>query len=205
MESNEEIIVIAYMSLFSAFILIGQMKPFETDRVLTNAYLVAGSLGVVFLLLVLSFDFYWTELTETSFDNLLRIPEFNVSALFTVVSAILVLVVLQQKPLQAVNVKSFAFIIFILLFIIGLNSAMLPQLLVNLLILVLAVYTIRDGAKRNHLGILNYGLLIIAALICCRFFDTDFSFVVRGLLFIGVGVGFFAANYFMIQKRKRQA
>jgi hypothetical protein len=48
-------------------------------------------------------------------------------------------------------------------------------------------------------------LLIITALIACRFFDTDFSFVVRGLVFIGVGVGFFATNYYMIKKRKKQA
>lgn len=82
---------------------------------------------------------------------------------------------------------------------------MVSQLLINLLILTLAVHTIRDGAQRNHLGILNYGLLIITALILCRFFDTDFSFVVRGLLFISVGVGFFATNYYMIQKRKKQA
>jgi hypothetical protein len=90
------------------------------------------------------------------------------------------------------------------LFIVGFNSPVMAQLLTNLLILVLAVYTIRDGAQRNHLGILNYGLLIITALICCRFFDTDFSFVVRGLLFIGVGVGFFVTNYYTIQKRKKQ-
>ena len=80
----------------------------------------------------------------------------------------------------------------------------LSQVLVNALILALAIYTIRDGALQNHLGILNYGLLIITALIGCRFFDTDFTFVVRGLLFIAVGIGFFAANYYMIQKRKKQ-
>ena len=88
--------------------------------------------------------------------------------------------------------------------LLGLSSPGVSQLLINVLILILAIHTIRDGAQRNHLGILNYGLLIITALITCRFFDTDFSFVVRGLLFIGIGIGFFAANYYMIQKRKKQ-
>ena len=99
--------------------------------------------------------------------------------------------------------KSFTFILFIILFFIGLNTPVLSQILINVVILLLAISTIRDGAQRNHLGILNYGLLIIAALIACRFFDADFSFVVRGLLFIAVGVGFFVANYYMIQKRKK--
>ncbi len=105
---------------------------------------------------------------------------------------------------MSINSKSYAFIVFIILFFIGLNSPGLSQILINLLILLVAVHTIRDGAQRNHLGILNYGLLIITALITCRFFDTDFSFVVRGLLFIIIGIGFFAANYYMIQKRKKR-
>jgi uncharacterized membrane protein len=203
-ESNEEIIMIAYMSLFSAFVMISQMKSFETNRVLTNAYLVIGSLGVITLLLMVSFDFYWTELHEESFQESFLSPEFNVSLFLTIVSGVLLFMLLRTNTWFSVNYKSFAFAIFFLLFIIGSNSPLMAQLLANLLILVLAIYTIRDGAQRNHLGILNYGLLIITALICCRFFDTDFSFVVRGLLFIGVGVGFFVTNYYTIQKRKKQ-
>jgi len=41
-------------------------------------------------------------------------------------------------------------------------------------------------------------------LIICRFFDTNLSFVLRGLLFVLVGLGFFAMNYWMIRKRKQQ-
>jgi hypothetical protein len=54
----------------------------------------------------------------------------------------------------------------------------------------------------NHLGILNYGLVIISILVACRFFDTDMSFVLRGLIFVSLGLGFFAVNYWMIKKRK---
>jgi hypothetical protein len=62
--------------------------------------------------------------------------------------------------------------------------------------------TIREGIRYDHLVILNYGLITVTALITCRFFDTDLNFVFRGLLFIFIGAGFFAANYFMLQKRK---
>ena len=58
-----------------------------------------------------------------------------------------------------------------------------------------------EGAKREHLGILNYGLLIIAALAACRFFDQDITFLGRGLIFLFVGFSFFAANYWIIRKR----
>ena len=62
--------------------------------------------------------------------------------------------------------------------------------------------TVRNSAKADHLGELNYGLMIIAALVICRFFDTDLSFVTRGVLFILVGAGFFFANYRMLKKRE---
>jgi hypothetical protein len=65
------------------------------------------------------------------------------------------------------------------------------------------VLTIWRGAKNDHLGILNYGLLTITALVVCRFFDSDMSFVLRGILFMLVGGGFFVANYAMLKRRKK--
>jgi hypothetical protein len=73
--------------------------------------------------------------------------------------------------------------------------------LINLMILGIGVNKIRNAAKNNSLGGLNYGLLIISILIICRFFDTDLSFIIRGTLFVLVGLGFFAANYWMIKNR----
>jgi len=203
-DNAEEMILIAYMSLFSAFVIISQMKVFETNRVLTNAYLVIGSLGVIILLLMLSFDWYWDELDQESGNNILVQSEFIASAVLSLGCIGLLFQLLKENNWRDINKKSYAFILLIILYLIGLTLPILSQILVNILTLALAITTIRDGAQRNHLGILNYGLMIIAALIGCRFFDTDFSFVVRGLLFIGVGIGFFAANYYMIQKRKKQ-
>jgi len=204
-DKGGELMMIAYMSLFSAFVIISEMKAFDTGRVISNAYLVIGSLGVIILLLTLSFDWYWNELTDTTLNAITTSIEFPVGIVITAAASVLLFLLLRTKSVQDVNSKCFAFILFIVLFFIGLNSPAISQLLINLLVLLFAVHTIRHGAQRSHLGVLNYGLLIITALILCRFFDTDFSFVVRGLLFIAVGVGFFAVNYYMIQKRKKQA
>lgn len=204
-DKNEEWILIAYMCMFSAFVIISEMPSFDTGRVISNAFLVVGSLGVVINLLILSFDFYWEELDDPSSMIFTQSTEFIVGIVTTLIAGGLLFILLRESSLHEINSKSFAFLVFILIFIVGLTSPTIAQLLINLLILLLAVHTIRNGAQRNHLGILNYGLLIITALILCRFFDTDFTFIVRGLLFISVGVGFFAANYYMIRKRKGQA
>ncbi|HEX6889847.1 MAG TPA: DUF2157 domain-containing protein [Chryseolinea sp.] len=203
-DKHGELIMIAYMCLFSAFVILSEMPAFDTGRVISNAFLVIGSLGVIISLLILSFDFYWDELDDSSTQHFTKGIEFVVSVVSTLIAGGLLVLGLRTKSVAEINSKSFAFVVFILLFFIGLSTPTTSQLLINVVILLFAVHTIRDGAKRNHLGILNYGLLIITALILCRFFDTDFSFVVRGLLFISVGAGFFAANYYMIKKRKRQ-
>jgi hypothetical protein len=203
-DNHGELILIAYMSLFSAYVILSEMPSFDTGRVISNAYLVIGSLGVVITLLILTFDFYWQELDDASSERLTQSGEFVTSTVTSLIAGALLVSVLRRKSVTEINSKSFAFIVFILLFAIGLGTPTISQVLTNVVVLVFAIHTIRRGAQRNHLGILNYGLLIITALILCRFFDTDFSFVVRGLLFISVGVGFFATNYYMIRKRKTQ-
>jgi hypothetical protein len=44
-------------------------------------------------------------------------------------------------------------------------------------------------------------MLMLAGLIVTRFFDSDLGFVVRGLAFIGVGIGFLATNVVLIRRK----
>ena len=67
---------------------------------------------------------------------------------------------------------------------------------------VLAIGTIVRGFRYNRLGTLNAGMVIAAALIVARFFDSGLSFVVRGVAFILIGTGFLAANWILLKKRK---
>ena len=196
----EELLMLAYLTLLSIFVLIGQLKPYQNIRLIANAFLVSGSLGIIWLLLFLSFDGFWEFTIERTSDWLMS-SEMIVSAVLFVIAVALVFRLKAHKKLSLINVKSFAFIVFIFLLLIGLKSPSLAQMLTNFVILAFGIFTIRDGAISQRLGILNYGLLIISALIICRFFDTDLSFVLRGLLFVAVGSGFFVANYWMSKKK----
>jgi hypothetical protein len=63
------------------------------------------------------------------------------------------------------------------------------------------VGTLWRGLRENRLGVVNAGMLMLSALIITRFFDSDLSFVVRGLAFIVVGIGFFATNTVLIRRK----
>jgi uncharacterized membrane protein len=198
----EEVMFIAYISLFGLLYLIGNTPKLREQKIRNNGYLALGSLGTVALLLGLSFDWFWSDLRGKDFstERWMSAPETIAAAILTLAAlALLIYQKKNQKPLEIKPVETI-FILFLVIFYIGLSSPIVT-VLINLMVLGISILTIREGARLNHFGILNYGLLIITALIMCRFFDTDLSFVLRGILFVAVGVGFFFANYWM-GKRK---
>jgi len=155
------------------------------------------------LRLTLSFDWFWEELRgeDFLFSEVITSPEFFASAIISLFAGGLLVLQLKNKSLNDIKPITPVFILFIITFIIGLSSP-LSVVLINILVFAIGILTISDGAKLDSLGVLNYGLLIITALVVCRFFDTDLSFVIRGGLFVSVGIGFFATNYWMLKKRK---
>lgn len=199
-----EIITIAYCSLFGIYILLGNTTFLKSQNPLRNGYNTIGSLGTIGLLLILSFDWFWKDLRKESYDisEILISPEFIISLILTIAAAVLLFSQLKKKSLRDINPLTIVFILFLGTFIIGLFSSV-SIVLINLIVLAIGILTIVSGAKQDHLGILNFGLLIITALVICRFFDTNLSFILRGVLFMIVGAGFFVANYWMLQKRKK--
>jgi len=196
-----ELMYIAYMSLFGVFYQSGQSSFFLSQKRRNNGYLILGSLGTVSLLVCLSFEWFWKKLPAKDFyfSSLFVSQEFLV-ALVLSCAAILLLYRSRRLHIQPIKPLDFVFLAFIVIFLIGMHS-MISMILINIIVLLIGTMTIREGVRSDHLGILNYGLLIITALTVCRFFDTDLSFVLRGILFIAVGVGIFILNTWMLKKR----
>lgn len=202
-DSFEDLMVVAYMSMFGLFYLVGHLDYFQNQKHRNNGYGILGSLGLMIMLLTFSFDWFWKDLMKTSFGfpDVFLSHEFLATTVFTVLACILLYRRIKAHTMQSVRPLMVVFLLFILVYLIGQVSTV-ATLFVNLIVFSLGILTIREGAKSSHLGILNYGLGIIATLIVCRFFDTNLSFVVRGILFLLVGTGFFVANYWMLKKRK---
>jgi hypothetical protein len=183
--------------------LIGSSKFFQRQKLRNNGYKILGSLGTIVLLLVLSFDGFWSGLRnkDFSFTELIISPEFFVSAVISLLGFGILYFQQKNKTSKEIEPIALVSILFIVTFIIGLVSPV-SVVIINLFVFTIGLLTIFDGAKKDHLGVLNYGLLIIMVLAICRFFDTDLSFIIRGFLFVSVGIGFFATNYWMLKKRK---
>jgi hypothetical protein len=72
----------------------------------------------------------------------------------------------------------------------------------NLWLFAAGALTLGEGVRRLELGAANRGLLMLAALVIVRFFDTDLSFLARGLAFVALGAGCFGLNVWLMRRAR---
>ncbi len=194
----------AYIFLFAVFYFIGEHPFFKSGPLHHNGYLVFGFAGTVISLLVMSFKSNWKGLTDPVYQlsNLIVTPEFIGCFVLFTLAALLLYQQNRGKKWGDWTMMDITFLLFLILFLPGFQAITPAVILINLMVLILGLILLRAGAKQTHLGVINLGMLIIALLAVCRSFDSDLTFVVKGILFVLVGIGFFAANWLMIKKRK---
>ncbi|MBT1687490.1 DUF2157 domain-containing protein [Dawidia soli] len=200
--ADEELTALLYINLMSLLVLVGHFEKLRQRRLIVNGFLVCGSLGTIGMLLFFTFEDFWESVSRLGMAETLDVrvaAPYWISLLLTL--ALLVYMLYRYRG-TAINAKVSAFAVVLALFLLGFTQPDVSRILANVAVFVFGVFTIRDGAQQNKLSILNYGLLIVALLIVCRFFDTDMSFIARGLLFIAVGVGFFVANLRVLRNRR---
>lgn len=198
---GDTLVLLAYIALFGLFYNIGQLPWFKEQKLRRNGYTIIGSLGTVFLLTILTFEWFWKDaFNESLHPRGLLITQFLFLSGITVIGYLYF-----KKQHKGFNLFQYAFLIIGLLYLTKDLGSIHAIVLTNILVAALGLFAIRIGINKNSYGILNYGLLIITALIVCRFFDTNLDFVFRGILFISVGAGFFFANYLLLKKQPKDA
>ena len=188
-----------YALLFGMFYNIGKIPPFNNQQLRRNGYLIIGSLGIVVVLLVLSFNLLWDEILRDV--KCINSQEGLISMVLFIAAFFLLLYSRKDKSNTKFNLFQYAFLLFAFVFVVGCLVSGLGAVFSNLLVLALGISAVKIGADTFRFSVLNYGLLIITAVIICRFFDTDMSFILRGILFVLVGLGFFLTNYVMLKKQ----
>lgn len=201
-KGNEELGFIMYMTLFGIFYNIGRLSIFKELRTLRNGHLIIGSLGTIVLLMIFTFRWPWEEIYDTT---MYVSQEFYTSLVLGTIAISILAYTVIKKGIRSINLFQISFLIFWGLFFLLSGMSTLPMILANILVFVLGIIAVKIGADKFNFGILNYGLLIVSILIICRFFDTDMSFVIRGLLFVIVGVGFFMTNYMMLKRQQKKS
>ncbi len=196
---------VGYLSLFSIFYGIGQSVYFAGSKNMANPFLLLGISGTMVILMIWSFG----EMAQQIIAD-----HANKAAFFTwlfsyiviallIVNCLQILVVQKRKVLINFSpVELSPFLLALSILLVG-HFPEVTGFIINGWILLIGLYYVRRGSRINHLGILNFGLLIILTLAILRFFDDSIPFVWRGLFFLVTGASFFIANYWMLRKRKQ--
>lgn len=194
------VLLFAFMALFTLFYHLGHLSWFEGIPSAANAYLQTGRMGMVIALFVVGFSGFWKEVQESWHNGeILSSPLFVVLIVLSIIAIGLYIWRKQWQWQHLIDLD----LILIPMFILLLTVHAYFFILANLLALAVGVMIMVRGIRGDSLLTINFGLFIIAMLILSRFFESDLSYLIRGLAFAIIGIAFFMTNYYLTKKSHR--
>ena len=168
-------------------------------RILHAAWLV-----LIVLATVLSFDDVWRSFVSVNLRNLHGLIVVALAVGCTGYASFVAVSLARTDAFAAVLGSGAAAL---MAACYGLAVAGLPDLgwvAFNAWLLAVGAVTLNDGFRRMELGTANRGLAAVAAFLIARFFDTDLSFLFRGLMFVTLGAACFVVNVWLMRRGRRQ-
>lgn len=195
LDSNYTFNCVVYLSFFGMLYTIGQLEFFQRFGFRGNGYHAISQTGIIVILIIMSFRWFWEEGSK---DTMALQPGIIWSACMVMAC----LLAIKSRLLKKADPFLIAVLVSPVIYFIGMANEHVGMIAVNLSVLALGIAIIRKGVAKLDFPTVNFGLVIISILIICRFFDTDITFALRGILFVTVGAGFFATNYLLIRKKQ---
>jgi uncharacterized membrane protein len=191
--------IIIFPSMYSIIYFLGWLK---VDKITANwqrPLRLIGAIGLFILAFQFTFRYVWQYLDSYSYginrniSDISVIPD-HVITLGMIAMAMLLFYDNIKRRNWTVSLFGAVPLLAILAYSIKGQSPIIPLLIFNVYLFVLSISRIIVGVRSNNLAIINIGMLMLAVLIIARFFDSDISFVIKGLVFITVGIGFLVTN-----------
>ena len=208
--------IVGYTGLLALMYLIGRRWCAKAPTLWQRPWQTVGATGLGIVALLLTYSSPWKEVCahwQPRHQLWVSGPALMAGNLLAVVLAIAAVVALARE-LPRVSWPDLDWMIIGLAPICGLvgyavaathESHEFPQVLFNVYLFVLGLGALLAGIRGNKLGSVNAGLLALAASIIARFFDSDLSFLARGLAFIVIGSGFLVTNVVMLRRKSAVA
>ena len=182
---NDDDVILWFVLLSAIYLMIG--KYLQTS-IYYNAYKVAALLCIPICFFIEDFPSFSNNYTLYTTISIVFIYFYLITKYYYIDK--------KEKILDLV-------LVFPLLYIFSVYLARLY--LYDLVILAFGAYYVWKGFKSERSLVVNYGLTVISIEVAIRFFDSYFPFVLKGIVFILLGVSFFVANYFILKQKKKNA
>jgi uncharacterized membrane protein len=201
-------VLLAYGTLFGSLYVLGRWVYGQGEYFWYRPWQTAAIAGVYVMSLILAYEWHfepdtWAKtLHGEDFPRWAALTNAGLGILGLLGTAFAA----WWLPKQGTRLN-YVLVAYPLLVIVGIlfgqaDLATVSMILFNAYLFGLGVLYLWRGLQYNALGLVNAGMLFIASLLVMRFFDSNISFVVKGIVFILIGLGFFAVNFILIRKRK---
>jgi uncharacterized membrane protein len=190
---------VLFAGLFAVLFLSGMRWWGEALSIWQRPLQTIGALAAVVMSLVLSFADSWERHSYKPAFAGTTLPEIAIIAAIPVAALILWMYSWKRRPWVEISIGAVAGMAIIGWVCSMQDGANISAALFNLYLLALGIGTLVIGMRTHRLGVVNAGMLVLAAVILCRFFDSDLGFVLRGVAFISIGIGFLITNLVLLR------
>ncbi len=201
--------IIVYASLFAIMYYVGCFRFGNVMFLRSRPFQNVGVVGISVLSLLLSYEWPWEKIgwhnyrSEGWYHGIPAIADYILTVALLSLAVCFLADFVRQKRVAGTYIGLAPVLAVIGFMVAGFeDTTVFPMVLFNVYLFVLAVGTIVMGIRDNRLGTVNAGLFVLSALIVARFFDSSFGFVARGLIFIGIGIGFLTTNLVLASRDK---
>ncbi|MDE0838960.1 MAG: DUF2157 domain-containing protein [Kiritimatiellae bacterium] len=195
-----------FCGLFGCYYLVGTFWFDDSPSVWQKPFVLIGSLASTLFAFVFASEAPWREVRwYVSYSN----HQFGYFSLYDALAALPVIAVIMLLVSCVRRGKTGAMLLgaMPILATLGYVLSARPQwtlvtvIVFNIYVFALGAQRLVIGFKSMRVGMVNTGILLIFALIILRFFDTEMSFVARGIVFVILGVAFLVTNVVLARRK----
>jgi len=201
--------IILYAGLFSLMLLVGEFWFNGVDGFWSRPLRHFGSAGVLVLAFVLTFKEPWREVgwyhwrdVHSQFVLWRAVSDGIISGLLPLCALILLAMTVRRRTPLGLILGSIPIVATVGYSISSLTETHATSAgLFDLYLFAVGLWLLVTGMRIAKQGQMNVGLLVLMALVLARFFDSDLSFLLRGLVFIALGIAFLVANVVILRRK----
>jgi len=201
--------IIIYSCFYAILYLTGKLWFDDVETAWQKPFRNYGILGTTILSYLLTFEWVWKDIgcefyrtggkfhVEAAFMDY-----FILAALVVPAIALFVRAFREKRYLQCafacmpiLSILCYSFSSF------GANP-FVPVWIYNVYVLALGIICVVIGMRDKKLGLTNVGIFIMGIIIFTRFVDASLGIIVRGLVFIAIGICFILVNTILSKKFK---
>ena len=193
--------------ILSIYYLLGNKHYENTKNILRIPLQTIAGIGIFILAMILTYS--W-PIDAYSWDRILSMEKDGFRGILNLIillGLVLTYVGLLYFHKRKQNGLSYLLIFFPLVLLIGLVISRMgypiaAKIFANIFLFIWGLTYLKTGVEHKNMTVINQGIGIIGILIIARFFDTNWSIIIKGVVFVILGLGFLVSNFFLSRKMK---